>query len=227
VPDPESQLAALGILAEPVRRSLYLYVSRQPDDVGREQAARALSITRSLAAFHLDKLVQAGLLEAGYRRLRGRGGPGAGRPSKVYRRSGPDVLVTIPARDYELAARLAVTAIEQGGTPEALRATARRHGAALGSRARGSGRRRDDRTLMRILSEAGFDPSRSGTEIRLNNCPFRALAADHRDQICGMNLALLEGVVEGLGTPGLRAEADRTPGRCCVTFRPATRAPAG
>jgi predicted ArsR family transcriptional regulator len=235
VPNPDAQLAEAAILAEPVRRALYLYVARQPGEVSRDQAARAVAITRSLAAYHLDKLVRTGLLEAGYRRLHGRGGPGAGRPSKLYRRSGRDLRVAVPARDYELLARLAVRALDEGGRPEDVREVARGHGTVLGSRARDAAGPRPDRerlarALVSILSEGGFEPVRRDGEIRLRNCPFDALATSHRDLVCGMNLALLEGVLQGLGPTGFRAEPRRGPDWCCVAFRtqpPATRSPAG
>src|SRR5512146_641315 len=103
----EQQLESLVALGDPVRRALYFLVLGQPDgDVSRDQAARALHLTRALAAFHLDKLVDAGLLEVSFRRLSGRSGPGAGRPSKLYRRASRPIEVTLPARRYELAARL-------------------------------------------------------------------------------------------------------------------------
>ena len=76
-------LAALRLLDEPVRRRLYDWVAAQDEPVGREQAASATGISRALATFHLDKLADAGLLEASYRRLTGRVGPGAGRPARV------------------------------------------------------------------------------------------------------------------------------------------------
>src|SRR5256885_10967224 len=84
--DLESQIAVISLLDEPIRRGLYLYVAERRCEVGRDEAARALRISRALAAFHLDKLVQQGLLDASYRRLTARRGPGAGRPAKLYHR---------------------------------------------------------------------------------------------------------------------------------------------
>jgi len=74
-----------------------------------------VGVDRSLAAFHLDKLVERGLLEATYRRLSGRTGPGSGRPSKLYRRSARQHELTLPPRRYELAARLLVEGVESSG----------------------------------------------------------------------------------------------------------------
>lgn len=93
-------LEAVGALAEPVRRRLYRYVVATPDAIGRDAAAEAAGISRSLAAFHLDKLVEAGLLAVTYRRLSGRAGPGAGRPSKLYLRAPGERAVSLPPRSY-------------------------------------------------------------------------------------------------------------------------------
>src|SRR5215470_13271573 len=90
------QLESLQILTEPVRRDLYRYVAERGGEVGRDEAATALGISRALAAFHLDKLVEAGLLETSFRRLSGLKGPGAGRPSKLYRRSSVRIEVSLP-----------------------------------------------------------------------------------------------------------------------------------
>ena len=87
-------------------------MTRQPRPVGRDEAAAAAGIGRALAVYHLDKLVESGLLTASYQRPPGRSGPGAGRPAKLYARSGREFAVTVPPREYELAARLLVQAVE-------------------------------------------------------------------------------------------------------------------
>ncbi|MFC7642835.1 helix-turn-helix domain-containing protein [Streptosporangium lutulentum] len=66
-------------LQDPVRRAVYDYVAAQGREVGRNEAAEAVGVQRTLAAFHLDKLVEAGLLEANFRRLTEKTGPGSGR----------------------------------------------------------------------------------------------------------------------------------------------------
>src|SRR5439155_10241616 len=96
----KDDLASLGALDEPNRRRLYELVVAT-GELGRERAADELGISRELAAFHLDRLVDAGLLEASYRRLSGRAGPGAGRPAKLYRRAAAELSVTLPPRRYE------------------------------------------------------------------------------------------------------------------------------
>jgi predicted ArsR family transcriptional regulator len=104
---PRDDIDRLSALADPMRRRLYDFVvAAGPGEVSRDEAAQGVGVKRGLAAFHLDRLVEAGLLEVGYRRLNDRAGPGAGRPTKLYRRSSAEVAVSLPRRQYGLAARL-------------------------------------------------------------------------------------------------------------------------
>ncbi len=213
-----SGLAALSGLDDPVRRGLYELVAGRHEPVGRDEAAAATGIGRPLAAYHLDKLVELGLLTASYRRPSGRGGPGAGRPAKVYSRSAREFAVTVPPREYELAARLLAVAVESdssGASETALRDAAWQYGAGLGQD-RPAG---DAAPVTAVLREHGFEPCAGEAGlIRLRNCPFHQLAARHPEIVCGMNLALIEGVVAGLGATGMRPALDPGPGRCCVVI---------
>jgi len=223
----ERQIAAIASLDEPVRRGLYCYVARRRRDVGRDEAARALRISRALAAFHLDKLVRQGLLETSYRRLTGRRGPGAGRPAKLYRRSAHQLDLTLPRRRYELAGRLLARALTNARSPAALRAlrrAARDLGRGLGADARRAGTARGPLArLLAVLEWCGFEPIRSNGSVHLANCPFAALANQSRALVCGMNLALLEGVLQGVEARGMRAVLDPQPPSCCVVVRSAGR----
>jgi predicted ArsR family transcriptional regulator len=226
-----SGLAAVSGLDDPVRRRLYEFVSGRAEPVGRDEAAAAAGIGRPLAAYHLDKLVGLGLLAASYQRPAGRGGPGAGRPAKVYARSGREFAVTVPPREYELAARLLAVAVESdrsGASRATLRDAAQQFGADLGRRCRpaGPGREGKRRATEAALREHGFEPwqDEDGT-VRLRNCPFHQLAARHTEIVCGMNLALIEGLVAGVGASGLHPALDPRPGCCCVVI--STGQPAG
>ena len=223
----ERQLDHLAVLGDPVRRALYLHVSSRNDDVSRDQAARALRISRALAAFHLDRLVEAGLLETSFRRLSGRSGPGAGRPSKLYRRSSQEIDVTLPARRYELAARLLTRAMsEQGAAPvAALEHAAEAWGRQIGAEARGQPGSRPDaarllRSALEALRAAGFEPRQdSNGDIMLENCPFAALQRETPTLTCGMNLALCRGLVAGLQAAWWTAKLEPRAGRCCVLIQ--------
>jgi predicted ArsR family transcriptional regulator len=201
-------LARLAVLDDPVRRRLYEYVRGSAEPVGREEAAEAVGISRSLAAYHLDKLAEQDLLTTTYRRPEGRGGPGAGRPAKLYAAEG-EVSVSVPSRDYELAAELLAEAAETGA---ALNAVAARAGRRLGGSSRTS--------VREALEARGYEPFEDEEgAIRMRNCPFHRLAERHRDVVCGMNQAYLAGLLEGLDRGDAAAELDPEPGRCCVVIR--------
>ena len=219
-------ITALAALNEPVRQSLYFYVVNRQDDVSRDEAARETGMSRALAGFHLDRLVEEGLLEASFRRLSGRSGPGAGRPSKLYRRSARQLEVSLPGRRYELAARILAGAIDTSDTRQAaaLNSTARTIGRGIGSDAKAvvgarASRKRRLAEAANALTALGYEPDFSPGEVRLRNCPFHALIANHLELVCGMNLALLEGVVEGADLPGVTPVLDPKPGMCCVALR--------
>ena len=220
----ERQIDGVAVLKDPVRRSLFLYVSRAAADVSRDEAAEAVAVSRALAAFHLDKLVEEGLLETSFRRLTGRSGPGAGRPAKLYRRSERELAVTLPPREYELAARLFASALERSAsenTRRALNEVARATGTRIGQRAtQDVGRRRAARAaaVVEALAAHGFEPYQQEGEVLLRNCPFHGLSQDHTQLVCGMNLALMEGVASALGASGLTPRLDPAPGRCCVVL---------
>jgi predicted ArsR family transcriptional regulator len=221
------EIAALG---EPVRRALYEWVVAQPGPVTRDETAAGAGVARHVAKFHLDKLVDAGLLEVDYRRPPGRGGPGAGRPAKRYRRASREVAVSLPERHYELAGRLlarAVTEAEREGRAvgPTLDAAARDAGAALGRQARGEAGPRPSRESLRaaaeqVLAASGYEPRHDPDGVVLVNCPFHALAREYTDLVCGMNLELLGGFVGELERANLESVLDPAPGRCCVRLRP-------
>lgn len=228
--DLDREIAAIASLNDPTRRGLYRYVTRQRGDVGRDEAARALRISRELAAFHLDKLARQGLLEVSYRRLTRRRGPGAGRPAKLYRRSSRQVDVTLPQRRYELAGRVlahALTATARVGR-RALERAARAEGRRLGAEARrraghAAGPERRLASALTLLDECGYEPARASGEVLLRNCPFAALASDCQPLVCGMNVALLRGVLAAAGARGVQAQFRSAPPSCCVILKGPTR----
>lgn len=213
-----SDLAAVASLDEPTRRRIYDHVRVQAVPLSRDDVADALQITRQSAAFHLDRLAEQGLLVFTFARRSGRSGPGAGRPAKLYQRSAREVSVSLPPRHYDLAGQLlagAVVEAEQSGQPVqvVLDRRARDFGWALACEQPGRG---DAGVLVDLLGDHGYEPTAAGSDIILRNCPFHAMAQEHAELICGMNLHLLEGVLAGLGRTGLRASLDPAPSRCCV-----------
>jgi predicted ArsR family transcriptional regulator len=215
--------STVSALADPVRRALYRFVVAQPAPVSRDRAAAELEVPRHSVKFHLDRLVDAGLLDVEFRRLSGRSGPGAGRPSKLYRRSSREVSVSLPARHYELAGDVLAEAVDRSvrdGTPvlDEVRAAATEKGRDLAGAALATGIPQDlglD-SVAGVLARHGYEPRVDDDELCLGNCPFDRLAGDHTDLVCAMNLALVDGVVSTLAAPALRARLAPAPGLCCV-----------
>ena len=221
------QIRSVALLEAPARRALYRFVCLRRNPVSRDQAAEAMGMNRALAAFHLDKLVDGGLLQATYRRISGRSGPGAGRPAKLYLRSTQRIALTFPPRNYELIARVGVAVLQ--GPATALKAEAdstartwgRRWGADALSRlgARPTRRGRID-ALTGVLETQGFEPRVDPAgNIWLANCPFAELAGEGGELICQLNVALIRGLVEGVQLGGVEAILAPGPDTCCVALR--------
>lgn len=216
------QAAGVGSLAEPTRRALYQHVAAQPRPVGRDQAAAAVGVPRHTAKFHLDRLVDEGLLDVEFRRLSGREGPGAGRPAKLYRRSSRQFVVSLPERRYDLAGQVLATALDRAVRDRMPVADAVRDAAAEEGRSMAADGTADGDDLGRtaaVLARHGYEPRTSEREICLANCPFDRLAAEHTELVCGMNLALIDGVIDGLDARTATAELTPQPGFCCVKIR--------
>jgi predicted ArsR family transcriptional regulator len=220
--DLGSQAAGIGVLADDTRRALYEYVVSQPDPVGREQAATAVGLPLHRASFHLDRLVAEGLLEVEFRRLTGRTGPGAGRPSKLYRRAAREFAVSLPARRYDLVGDIlaaAVTRAAEGTSLErSLDECARDEGLDIGRAVTGPGDPDSVDALAEVLSTQGYEPYIEEGTVVLANCPFDSLARKHTDLVCGLNRSFVQGVADGLGCDAT-ASLDPAPERCCVTAR--------
>lgn len=231
----EDRLASIAALADPVRRALYRFVVAQPSPVGREAAAAGTGVAHHVAKFHLDKLVDEGLLDVDYRRPPGRGGPGAGRPAKLYRRSARELDVSVPERRYELAGRVLARAVHDAQRDRVPVGTALDHAAADAGRVMGDdirerlGRRPSRATVMartaEVVAEHGYEPRLERDAITLANCPFHRLAQDYTELVCGMNRCLLAAMLEQADPDqraGLEAVLDPAPDRCCVRIVPCT-----
>jgi predicted ArsR family transcriptional regulator len=226
--DFDAHVIKVAALAEPIRRALYRYVIAQPEPVSREQAAAGVGIAHHVAKFHLDKLEGEGLLDVEYRRPPGRSGPGAGRPTKLYRRASGDIEVSLPERRYDLAGRVlaeAITAARHPGVSvaDALSAAARAAGRVLGEQARRTLTVRRPRTspleiVSEVLADNGYEPRLTADCVTLANCPFQDLAENYTAVVCGMNLDLIGGLLDALQPADAYARLAPTPGRCCVTI---------
>ncbi|HKA82606.1 MAG TPA: helix-turn-helix domain-containing protein [Acidimicrobiales bacterium] len=223
------RVRGIAALDHPVTQSVYRLLTER-DEVSRDAAAQALGLARSVAAFHLDKLVDVGLVDVRYERLTGRSGPGAGRTAKVYRRSATEIGVSLPERRYDLAGGLLAEAVERSsheGVPVdgALRRASAEAGRRIGEAAGVGAGRAAERTerraaVVEALERHGYEPHVTDGEVVLTNCPFHVLAEQHRDLVCGMNLELLSGVIDGAdAADALEARLAPRPGYCCVRMK--------
>jgi predicted ArsR family transcriptional regulator len=220
---------AVAALVDPVRRGLYEYIRHQDHPVTREEAADAITISRTLTAFHLDKLVDVGLLGARYEapadKHRGRG-----RTPKVYEPTPDGLTLDVPPRQYELVGEILAEAVatQPDNAGAAAEAYAFEHGRDIGASCTarpGSERTVDDDVAVTYaaLTDLGFEP-RTGPTVTLGNCPFHGLAQRQPELICGLNHAFIRGLLSGLATETLDAELVPLTGGCCVRIDVAGRA---
>ena len=207
------RIAAVASLTDTKRLQLFELVAAAPGPMGRDEVAEAAGMPRSTVSFHLDRLVQDGLLAVEFHKPAGRAGPGSGRPAKMYRPVGSEVGASVPDRNYDLAGELMAAAIEasqSGGAPvgESLRAAAFRKGRELAEAAGG---------LEEFLAEAGYQPEQDGEGgYLLPNCPFHRLSRSHTAVVCDMNGAFLRGAAVGCGSAEERVVPAAGPGQCCA-----------
>jgi predicted ArsR family transcriptional regulator len=220
----------LAVLSDNLRRRIYFFVRESEGAASRQEVAKELGISVKLAAFHLDKLVDAGLLKAHYARPPERSGPGAGRSAKYYDPADIELEVSVPERHYDLAGELLLQALRSRSSDEpaveAANRVALERGTTLGEEIRQGlrgGRIGPERAMAvaeEVLSEHGYEPYRpSPTEIRMRNCPFHRLARYDTDLVCGMNHAFISGFIRSLGNESIGVALEPSPDECCVTLR--------
>jgi predicted ArsR family transcriptional regulator len=226
----------VAALDDDLRRSMYLFIREHGRPASREEVASAVGVSRKLAAFHLDKLVERGLLVATYARPPGRSGRGAGRSAKYYGVSERELDISIPERNYDVIGSILLGAIARQAPGEPAAVTARRvahdTGEEIGRHERERlrlpppGPERTMRVAADVLAGCGYEPYvESDGAMRMRSCPFHALAEQDREIVCGLNRELIHGVVSGLGNDTVDVALAPAPGRCCVELRPPWSSP--
>lgn len=221
------EIASVAALGDPIRRRLYEFVVQQGESVSRDMAAAGVEIARHVAKFHLDKLEEEGLLETEYRRPSGKKGPGAGRPTKYYRRSSREISVSLPERHYDLAARVlaqAITMSQKSNTPIALalEKAAITFGQLMAQEVHTKLQGGTDKVdvanaISKVLDDHGYEPRMEEECLVLANCPFHSLATEYTALICGINHNLMSALINDLPR-SYKADLAPAPGRCCVTL---------
>jgi predicted ArsR family transcriptional regulator len=226
--------SGIGALTDDLRRRMYLEIRARRRPVSREEVADVVGVSRKLAAFHLDKLVDRGVLIASYARPSGRGGRGAGRSAKYYEPSGREFDVSIPERNYDVMGSILVRAMvkRDPGKDVGLAAQRVAHevGEEIGRLARNErrlpppGAERTMSVATEVLSTCGYEPYNEAGSVRFHSCPFHALAEQSRDLVCGLNRELVQGIVSGLGNETLDVRLSPRTDECCVELSPPSTA---
>lgn len=206
----------LGCLKDETRHSIFALLHKLQRPASAQEVATMIDISPKLARFHLETLLEAGLLTAEYSRTSGRVGPGAGRTSKLYEPLDEELRVSLPPREYKLAASILLDAI---GTSSAGEDAKRR--VVRVARAKGRGLANDmtakkPMDLMMLLQSVGYEPVVSKGSTFLTNCPFHQLAEQDRSLVCSMNKGFIEGMASK--TPSVKVKLEPGSSRCCVVI---------
>jgi predicted ArsR family transcriptional regulator len=159
--DPVETISLLG---EPVRRRLYDYAVHEPEPASRERAAKAVGTKRSLMPFTWTSLPKRDCSTVEFKRLSGRKGPGDGEAAKLYKKPAQDLEVSLPHREYRLAATLFAQALSsKQSSGEVVKAVARAFGRKLAHEVKERaaprrGRKNLTRTAGDVLREHGYQP---------------------------------------------------------------------
>jgi predicted ArsR family transcriptional regulator len=224
----EAAIRALAALDDELRQGMYDFIRTARRPVTREQAAEAVGISRKLAAFHLDKLVEAGLLRSDYEPVGGL--RKVGRTPKVYQPVDADIRVSLPERQHDVLAAILIDAVLTERADETARQAAMRSAHERGQQVAATERRQlrpgrlgAERALTLsegLLKRHGYEPDRvSPVCVALRNCPFHPLAGQEPELVCGLNHAFLTGFLTGLDAPTVEAILEPRAGECCVELR--------
>ncbi|MBS9376450.1 ArsR family transcriptional regulator [Rhodococcus sp. B50] len=221
---PEGQphsIDPIAVVANPQVRAVYEHLVSVARPVTRDEVSTQVKINRSTAASHLDRLAAAGLLSVSFARPPGRGGPGAGRPTKHYAANDVELQVNVPPRRYEFLADILAEATADSDDDRLIRrsgeiAFARGHQHA----SQFSCTREDPLVfLSETLSHLGYMAHHNGnSRIQLGNCPFRRVSESSPEVVCTLNERYVAGFIAGSGLrDALRVVGDGVAPSCCVT----------
>jgi predicted ArsR family transcriptional regulator len=217
VPCPAVALDRLAAAGDPQLRRVLLFARGRRDPFTADDAAAVLGVHRNVARSRLDRLVEAGFLAVALERREGRGGPGAGRPAKIYRVAPELEGVEFPDRRLAELITLLVKQVPARGRPKALREAGEEFGRTLAAAA-GLTRSRSVATGLEHVCDAlgtlGFQASvvsldGDQAELASPTCPLRPLVVRCRDAGAidrGMWAGLVERGVRGVSADRIQCE---------------------
>lgn len=197
---PTEVLEIAKALGEETRFDIFRRIASSSEPLSVKELVSQLGMHHSAIRIHLNKLQDAGLIYAKKRHM-----PGVvGRPQLAFLPSAQALSITLPPRNYELLARLAMdlaSAHEDAESPEDF-------GVQWGrGYMRESGRFADGpvplddavHALMVELRQLGASGNVSrvaeGYQILETNCVFAELAADHAPLVCSLHQGVMRGML--------------------------------
>jgi predicted ArsR family transcriptional regulator len=211
--------AVTSAFGDPTRRQVYLHVRDSASGVTASQVAMRFSLHPNVARHHLDKLAAGGYLEVFSARTArvGAGTAGAGRPSKLYRASGPTPVLETSSRGEELLVALlggALALLPQQAAEEMAEQVGFAYGCKLAESMAGA----DSQRSLHGFSAHAEERGRSLALVK-DACPFFDAASQH-PVICAVDRGMVRGMLSALygGTTGLAESSSRAMGdETCTT----------
>ncbi len=210
--------AITSAFGDPTRRQIYLFARDRSDDAGgvtAAEVAEAFALHPNVARHHLDKLVGGGYVEV----ATGRTGAGAGRPSKRYRVSTPEVAFELPVRQDDLVVSLlgrALSLLPADAAEAMAEDVGIQYGRAMAVAMGGAdphdaevlaagGVPRSFRAALHAVADAltahGFaahaEGKGNGLRIVSDHCPFGDAAIEH-PVLCAVDRGLVRGMLSAL-----------------------------
>jgi predicted ArsR family transcriptional regulator len=195
--------AITSAFGDPTRRDIYLYVHECPDGVTATGAAAHFDLHANVARHHLDKLAGGGYLET-----RRSASAGAGRPSKVYSCSEPEIRVEFPVRHHDVLVTLLGKALAMLSGEQAEQMAeevgieyGRTMAESMGDADGGRSFRQSLHAVADALTAHGFaaHAEKFGDDLQIvaENCPFGGAAIEH-PVICAVDRGMVKGMLRSL-----------------------------
>ena len=200
--------AITSAFGDPTRREIYLFAHEHGDDGGvtAAEVADRFALHSNVARHHLDKLAGGGYLEVTISRD---GKAGAGRPSKRYQPSAPQIAVEMPVRQDDILTTLLGRALSLL-PPEAAETMAEEVGVEFGRVLAASmgdtpDTHRSFRSALHAVADAltahGFaaHAEKRNDELRIvsEHCPFGDAAIEN-PVICAVDRGMVKGMLSAL-----------------------------
>jgi len=199
--------AITSAFGDPTRRKIYLLCHEHDDGITASQAAEAFELHANVARHHLDKLTSGGYLDVQVSKPSG----GAGRPSKRYRASQPEVRLEVSIRHDDILVSLlarALSMLPQDVAEQMAEEVGIEYGRAMTESMDPTATQRSFRGALHAAADAlsshGFaaraEKTAGEVQIISENCPFGD-AVIESPVICAVDRGMVKGILSELYGP--------------------------